>query len=254
MQFAEKRKEFASSDATDEDVLDDGSDASVQSSSAASTPAQLPKAARLLVSSLNEELSSLKDSMTGNQDKVASTGQFLVHMMRDMTESTRQEFILTVTKMAIEAVQSDKADLARQYQQEVQQQHVFAVPTRRPPPSAAAGSASQLQPIMYHDQQLQQDFQLATNIAASAPPAHITPRLSSYRHLQPPNVHPVFIPSSSTSPSTSSIFRQAMTTASIPNTSYNTSFNVDTFEANLETLPRPAGNTQSEGPGLDSLF
>ena len=224
LQFDEKRKELASSDATDEDVLELGSDVSAQLSSA-----PRPKAARALVSSLNEELSSLKDSISGTQDKAASTGQFLVHMVRDMTESTRQESILTVTKIAIEAVQRDKSDMARQHQQEVQQQQMFAVPTGRAPPSAAAVSASQLQPVMYRDQQLQHDFQFATNIAASAPPAHITPQFGvNYQHLQPPNVSPVL--------STCSLIRQAMNT----NTNFNTSFNLDAFETNVENLVIPS--------------
>ena len=88
----------------------------------------------------------------------------------------------------------DQADLTRHHQQEMRQQQVFAVPTRGPPVSAAARFASQLQSVMYHEQQQQKEFQLATIIAVSALPHHSRAATASS------NGHPVSMPATSHRP------------------------------------------------------
>ncbi len=70
-----------------------------------------PKSTRSLVSSLNEELTSIKKSFNEPHDIASSTGQFLTSLMREMAEPVRQEFIMTATRLAIEAVQNGKQEV-----------------------------------------------------------------------------------------------------------------------------------------------
>lgn len=102
-------------------------------------------------------------------------------------------------------------------------------------PSAATGSAMQQQ--QFRQQQIQQDFQLTNNIATAAPPAHVTPQLAYFTHLQPPNVQPMFLQQSagiSSDTTTSSLICRSMNVISNPYSPVNLS--QESFEDTLDVL------------------
>ncbi|XP_052761409.1 uncharacterized protein LOC128246737 [Mya arenaria] len=237
--FAEKRKELVLEETEDDDAA---SDSSAPSTSAVS--GCRPKAARVL-SSLTSELESVRGAITVAQDPAAHTGQFLVYLMRQMDQQRMNVFVTRATRLALDLAEESQEEKRRLATQEaaghVGQQiadPVFAMPVppaptssiyrRQAPISAAFGSAWQQNQFQQQDH-MQQDFQLATNIAASAPPAHLTPLLKSFTHLQPPNVQPILqqptcayrsiTPAIETPTTTASIIRQAMDMVSTPNSS-----------------------------------
>lgn len=162
-------------------------------------------------------------------------------------------FITRVTRQALDLVDESREEKRRLTAQEAAPQaprqttstftlpnppsHLFPANRRRAPPSAAAGSAGQQQQQFRHQQQFQ-DFQLATNIAAAAPPVHLTPQMSYYSHLQPPNVQP-FLPDqpessfpAAVTTTASSVIRRAMEIVCTPSTSF--SLSQETLEADLD--------------------
>lgn len=247
VQFAEKRKELTSEDTDDVDAASDLSVSSIVPASG-STPKTAP-----ILSSLTSELESVRGAITGAQDSAAQTGQFLVYLMRQMDQQRMHLFTTRSTRLALDLVDESQEEKRRLVAQQAGRQTtapMFAMPTlptftapthrRRAQPSAAAGSAEQQQ--QFKQQQIHQDYQLATNIAAAAPPAHITPQMSYFTHLQPPNVQPMFMQQSVgsstdaivTSTNTPSLIRRSMDVISTPYSSVNLS--QETFEANLDAL------------------
>ena len=171
-----------------------------------------------------------------------------------MDQQRMNSFITRVTRQALDLVDESREEKLRLTAQEAAPQapkqattsmftlpnlpsHQFSANRRRAPPSSAAGSAGQHHQQFRQQQQLQ-DFQLATNIAAAAPPAHLTPQMSYYSHLQPPNVQPFLSqqPESNfpaaVSTTTTSVIRRAMDIVCTPSTSF--SLSQETIEADID--------------------
>ncbi|KAH3822077.1 hypothetical protein DPMN_123847 [Dreissena polymorpha] len=153
------------------------------------------------------------------------------------------EFVSRATSLAIDLADESNEEKRRVATKEAagyvcQQTAVlgFAVPVpptstsymyrTHAPLSAAFGSAEQ-QNQFQQQPHLQQDFLFAANIAASVPPAHLTPQFNWLSHLQPPNVQPALtnvyrspIPATESSTTrTASIIRKTMNIVSTPTSS-----------------------------------
>lgn len=198
-------------------------------SSETTTSAGQSKSSQLL-SPITSELETVRGAMAGMTDDASHAGQFLVDLMRKMDQQRRSTFINRATRLALDLVDASQEEIrSTPYEQSINiAPSACAVPDISTfannkvinIPSASFGTLTQLK--RYHQQQqIQHDYEMATNIAAGAPPAHVTPLLKSFAHLQPPNVQPSFLHHSfsrSNSPSvgpptstaTPSIIRRAM--------------------------------------------
>ncbi|CAC5403004.1 unnamed protein product [Mytilus coruscus] len=165
-----------------------------------------------------------------------------------MDQQRMNLFVTRSTRLALDLVEESQEEKRRQAAQQAAKQTVsplFAMPTlpkltsttnrRQFKPSAATGSAMEQQ--QFRQQQTHQDFQLANNIPAAAPPAHVTPLLSYFTHLQPPNVQPMFLQQSAGSSSDaniSSLICRSMNVISTPYSPVNLS--QESFEDTLDVL------------------